>query len=236
MNVEIDITRECNFSCPGCDRLCNLKKTNPRSIMNMEDVKILHNHLKGYKINILAVMGGEPTLNPDFLEICNFLYNNIKYNKFVIRTNYSNPILLDELIKICPDTIIETSNKTKDIKSIMDYKLNNHLNFLFSPTENSSLLYKDTICNVHRYAGYGCCKYNGRVVWSICCASISLLIILNKEDLLCNSLSECIQNKENIENNICKHCMYKCDNPIYIKDNDTISNCFKDGLSKYINS
>ena len=38
MNYEIDITRRCNFSCPGCNHLCNVVN-DPTSDMTAEDVE-----------------------------------------------------------------------------------------------------------------------------------------------------------------------------------------------------
>ena len=38
MNIEIDITRECNFACPSCNRMCNIMPKNPGSVMDMNDI------------------------------------------------------------------------------------------------------------------------------------------------------------------------------------------------------
>ena len=68
LRVEIDITRECNWNCSSCNRLCNIRKHNKSSYMTLSEVKSVVKQIKKaskhYKIDKLKILGGEPTIHP----------------------------------------------------------------------------------------------------------------------------------------------------------------------------
>lgn len=67
--IELDITYDCNLKCKGCNRSCGQVPT--RESMTLEQVKsfIQESIECGKKWTLINILGGEPTLHPDFLKI-----------------------------------------------------------------------------------------------------------------------------------------------------------------------
>ncbi|MBU1147432.1 MAG: radical SAM protein, partial [Candidatus Omnitrophica bacterium] len=85
--IQIDVTYVCNLKCNNCVRSCKQAPTSQR--MTVEQIKkfikeSIDNNIKWEKMRL---MGGEPTLHPDILEIVQLL---IDYRKIY-----------------CPNSIIE---------------------------------------------------------------------------------------------------------------------------------
>lgn len=91
LNVELDILRICNWACPSCNRFCDIKNSEANStIMTLDDIKQIVSQLKTVDIGKLAVIGGEPTLHPNVVEILQYLQNNIAVESLTLTTNGSN--------------------------------------------------------------------------------------------------------------------------------------------------
>jgi len=74
MNLEIDITLECNLKCAACNRLCDQVPKNPLSIMTLDDIKMIYDEIKDYRFSkYIAIIGGEPTTNPYLMDILDWL-------------------------------------------------------------------------------------------------------------------------------------------------------------------
>ncbi|MBO4587816.1 MAG: glycosyltransferase [Bacteroidales bacterium] len=71
--IELDITHDCNLKCHGCNRSCGLAPT--KECVTIEQIKAFISESKdlGIKWTLINVLGGEPTLHPDFLEIIRIL-------------------------------------------------------------------------------------------------------------------------------------------------------------------
>ena len=67
--IEIDITHECNLKCLGCNRSCGLAPTSDRIGLDAIDKLIAESKELGIHWNLINILGGEPTLHPQFLEI-----------------------------------------------------------------------------------------------------------------------------------------------------------------------
>ena len=65
--IQIEITNACNLSCANCSRLVGHHKK--PFFMTLDEVRNAIKSLDGYKGKI-GLMGGEPTLHPEFSEIC----------------------------------------------------------------------------------------------------------------------------------------------------------------------
>ncbi len=65
--IQIEITNHCNMKCPNCTRFIGHQSKN--YFMNIGDIDIALNSLEGFK-GIVGCMGGEPTLHPDFENVC----------------------------------------------------------------------------------------------------------------------------------------------------------------------
>jgi len=67
--LEIDITWECNLHCQNCDRSCSQAPTTDRMTVDQISRFVEQSKEAGKHWRRLTVMGGEPTLHPDLLEI-----------------------------------------------------------------------------------------------------------------------------------------------------------------------
>jgi hypothetical protein len=97
MNVELEITLRCNARCPQCSRHCNIFDYGP-SDMTLDQIHRFIAQVKehGEPLDILSLMGGEPTIHPDFEKIVLLLFDEL-YVKGMVRrlriaTNGRRPI------------------------------------------------------------------------------------------------------------------------------------------------
>ena len=70
--IQIDITNACPHRCSNCTRFCGHHKK--PFFMDLEDVKEAIDSLAEYP-GMVGIMGGEPTLHPQFPEIVEYLNN-----------------------------------------------------------------------------------------------------------------------------------------------------------------
>ncbi|EKD28221.1 MAG: hypothetical protein ACD_79C00384G0001 [uncultured bacterium] len=80
-SIEIDITYECNLNCINCNRMCRQAPSDER--MTLEQIrKFIDESIEnGIKWKMVRLLGGEPTLHPDVIEMLQLL---LEYKK-----NYS---------------------------------------------------------------------------------------------------------------------------------------------------
>ena len=115
------ITLRCNFECDNCVTNCNKKQAPSNEIMSLENIeRFIKDTIecnKKYKIVILS--GGEPTLHPQFKEICLMFEKANRENHFasslMICTNgYASKT--KELLKFAEEHsfVIQNSNKTEE--------------------------------------------------------------------------------------------------------------------------
>ena len=73
MNFELNITLKCNYTCANCNRMCDIFRDR-EEFMSVEQVKRFIEQIKASGgIGKLKVIGGEPLLHPNFVEIYNLL-------------------------------------------------------------------------------------------------------------------------------------------------------------------
>lgn len=77
-DVQIEITNACIYQCSNCTRFCGHHQT--PYFMEFDDVKKAINSLDGFQGNI-GIMGGEPTLHPQFVEISKYVGEKFKDRK-----------------------------------------------------------------------------------------------------------------------------------------------------------
>ena len=68
--IQIDVTNACVFQCSNCTRFCGHHKKN--FFMDFDTFKQAVDSLEGY-VGTIGIMGGEPTLNPDFERMAEYL-------------------------------------------------------------------------------------------------------------------------------------------------------------------
>lgn len=70
MNViQIDVTNICNLTCSNCTRFCGHYTKNKLYFMDLEYYEKALISVKNFP-SIVGMIGGEPTLHPDFLQMC----------------------------------------------------------------------------------------------------------------------------------------------------------------------
>ena len=102
--IEIDITYDCNLKCISCNRSCTQAPSKEDSISIKQIHKFIEESIEiSKKWELINILGGEPTLHPNFLEIVELILN-------------------EYILKYSPDTILQiTSNGyTEDTKKILN--------------------------------------------------------------------------------------------------------------------
>ena len=164
LRFEIDITRECNWNCNSCNRLCNIKKKNASSYMSLAEIKSIVRQIKNiskqYNISKLKILGGEPTLHKQFREICyivkDYLWNVVQNHNILVGTNGSNNSIYKDFIVNEMKFKIIGDDKTLPFKNI------EHRNMLLSPTENRQQI-AAAPCWIYHECGICAFKENGKV-------------------------------------------------------------------------
>ncbi|HOK40426.1 MAG TPA: radical SAM protein [bacterium] len=87
--VIIELTEDCNLSCVHCNRVKGKK------FISIDEYKFILNELKKLGTYRVFFTGGEPTINPDFLDIIDLTIKEKFF--FSIQTNGTN--ITNELIK-----------------------------------------------------------------------------------------------------------------------------------------
>ena len=125
----IMLTYRCNLKCPYCfaNEFVNKDNTN----ITLENFKEAVNFITKEGPARIGLIGGEPTLHPEFDEILNILINN----RFVSEcTIYTNGILLDKFMKkiVHPKfRLLVNCNSSKDIGEASFNKMRENLDVLF---------------------------------------------------------------------------------------------------------
>ena len=227
--IELNITLECNWKCPCCVRLCNIKNKNPNSVMNLDDISYITSEIKKiglHNFEHITIIGGEPTLNPNFVEICHYLKNNLDI-KLEVSTNSSNNSKYKSIIEKMGIRYYTFGNVDNMYKKEIS-----HINFYISPTENSQSMRVD--CGLN--CGVSICKINNELIYSHCSNQIFLAYMLKSQDLLYRNLKDVMDSDSyhnRVTDNVCKHCQFMSRYRIKFHKNSTISNCFKNGLELY---
>ena len=73
--IQIDITNACHKACSNCTRFCG-QHAKP-SFMDLETFKKAVDSMEGFN-GIVGIMGGEPTLHPQFAEMMEYYASKIK--------------------------------------------------------------------------------------------------------------------------------------------------------------
>lgn len=80
-----DITSVCNLNCTNCSVFCGLREP---YFITLEEFKQQLSNLKNkIPISFVSFCGGEPTLHPQFMDLCKELFNQIPNCNFQIITN-----------------------------------------------------------------------------------------------------------------------------------------------------
>ena len=104
--IELNVTELCNRTCSFCPRHDPKVYPNQKLHMSLDTVYVLKKQLKGFLGQIQLCGSGEPTLNPNILEICNILK---EFNTEVVTNGdcfTKNKFTVDQLLHAGVDNIL----------------------------------------------------------------------------------------------------------------------------------
>lgn len=114
--LEIDLTYRCNLACPNCNRSCS-QVPRPIDIPVEQIAKLIaETSEQKYCWDRIRVLGGEPTLHPQFLEIVQLLRafrkSTLPLLQIVVCTNgYGRKV--QQMLNCLPnDVVIKNTNKS----------------------------------------------------------------------------------------------------------------------------
>lgn len=240
MNIELDITRECNFCCPSCNRLCDIYPKNPKSIMNLDEIKDIIQQINDSNIKLerFVIMGGEPSTHPDLCNICLYISQNLKVevDNIYIKTNGSNNKYVYDCLKGTNVKFLrdEWSNNNKDTKKL---KYSKHINIYDMDTLNYKDNYDDCIILIKD--GINIYKFNNEIRYTFCsCASYISRLLQIENNFTFTTFKEILNcDKSLYYKNICPYCaLYTKDyfrnyTGNKVSESDKISDCFKSGIN-----
>lgn len=129
--IEIDITYRCNLNCEGCNRSCSQATTEEQ--MSVAQIKKFVEESVKHQIRWekIGILGGEPTLHGNLLEIINIL---LVYKQqycpnalIILATNGVGNIVNNVLSKVSGEILIDNSKK--------NVKYFSHTNFNNAPAD-----------------------------------------------------------------------------------------------------
>ena len=161
--IEIDITYDCNLKCKSCNRSCT-QAPSKDDYMTVEQIKkfIEESIELGKKWELINILGGEPTLHPDLLEIVRLIYEEyiLKHSPNTILQITSNGYSQEsrDILSKLPDS----PNIVVDKRS---FKTSNKIDYFtpfnLAPIDTQKYRESDFSkgCWVTSYCGIGLNKY-----------------------------------------------------------------------------
>jgi len=204
--IEIDITYECNLKCLGCNRSCTQLPTT--EAMKFSDIK---NFVKESieikkKWELINILGGEPTLHPEFIKIIDFIHNEyiMEHSPETILQIVSNGF--EERSRVlCEDMKEKYKNVRIDYGS---YKTNKVVEY-FSPFNDAPIddeKFKNSDfkkgCWVTSYCGIGLNKDG----YYACAVAGGIDRIIHKNMFITKLTEITDENLEKQLNEFCKYC------------------------------
>ena len=238
MNYEIEITRRCNYKCPGCNHLCNIVP-DPSSDMTSGDVASIVDQINALDPSpgLIIVIGGEPTIHPKCVEFCRYIKDNLRRGgELLLDTNFSHP----DVCSRCEEVGFKLRDYkgSRDPEEVFRRKADYHFNVLLSPKDEHQVAIDPKKCNVlNGLGGSWSCgmsihRYRGSVRWCWCPGGSSICKLLQREEFMFPTL-EALFNSDVSEfrRTICPHCQYLARPQIMARDSaGRVSACFRKGL------
>ena len=167
--VEINANFSCNLACKGCNRLCNLTQLDKP--MSVEQIALFVKKLgeEGKRVSRIKLVGGEPTLHPQFMEICEVLSSGVQQEligKVVVNTN-----------GVTQNQFVGKTLPTGVFWKCSPPRRKQHRPFLWSPKDLG--LASHGPCKMPKVCGYSL-DVRG---WLPCSAAIAIARLFNLEHL-----------------------------------------------------
>ncbi|MCK9544336.1 MAG: radical SAM protein [Novosphingobium sp.] len=200
--IGLDITYACNLKCMNCNRLCNCFPR-PKSMLTINDVNqfVSDSEELKKKWQEVTVVGGEPTLHPDFEVIMEILLKYTRKNniKLVVLTNgypVTSPVL-QKLVDNNPEIVVANTFKSPNVHP-------SHIPMTIAPVDINFYYEDNNPCDVPVRCGMGMNK-NGYFACNSA-ASIDDVLQLGLGVKCLNDLNE--KNLRENAKKICKYCGY----------------------------
>ncbi|MFD1016194.1 glycosyltransferase [Winogradskyella rapida] len=156
--IEIDITYECNLKCINCNRSSTQAPIKEgMSLIQIQEF-IQESTTLNKKWELINLLGGEPTIHRDFIEIVNSILNNyiIPYSPETILQVTSNGF--GDIVQAKLKQLPQHKNLIIDYASFKDERVVPYFSpFNDAPIDNKSLSYQEYSkgCWVTSYCGIG---------------------------------------------------------------------------------
>lgn len=189
MNLELNITLDCNQSCYNCNRMCNIYKNRTEN-MSLSQIDKFIGHCKEKPLQKVKVLGGEPLLHPQFLEI---------YHKLLKATEEG----YIKLIKVNTNKTIKIPDlpKTEKVRWLgKKWIMKKHEPFLWHPKDLGYNIKPQYNCDTMKKCGISLDKYG----YLPCSPAIMLVRLFNLTHLYRYEMPKEIWGLEEV----CQHCIF----------------------------
>lgn len=209
MIIEMDITYRCNAKCLNCCRFCNMQDLGfdfSDSDITLDQVKRFIDQVKRTKkqVSSISVMGGEPLLHPNIVEIATLLKNELVDNHHI------------KSFSIISNKILNPPKELKRMEVLIEnyipprFKSKHHRCTLVAPVD---LAQETKICNLPKNSGIGFSKYG----YTPCAAGGAIIRLFKLYDLIKYELPKSENDWGDISK-LCRLCQASAKKPLKESD------------------
>jgi hypothetical protein len=193
--VELNITFECNLACVNCNRLCNLVELDKPMTVDQVALYVQRLRESGKKLRRTKVVGGEPTIHPQFMEICEVLSEGTRDGTVGSVTVNTNGTTLDDFRGKLPKGV-RFKRSRPNIKE--------HLPMMWAPADVG--MESHGYCKMPRKCGFSLDSRG----WLPCSPGTAITRLFGKEHLYM-PLDGPIPTTTWGINDLCPHCIFSTD-------------------------
>lgn len=218
MNIEFEITLRCNAKCPSCSRHCPYLDYDRESDVTMGQLSRFMAEVKSYseqhtRVDMIHIMGGEPTLHPLFGAIVSFIKDRLLSHGHIRRLQ----VVTNGIIPIDPKLEVPTTISRPEEKGP------EHRCMLVAPCDTGQAL---KTCPVP----YDCGVSFGAYGWWPCGAGGAICRLFGLEQYRRGTIPEDEDDFPD-RNDMCKLCQAKAVKYMFVKEfGDITSRSFQDAL------
>jgi len=113
--IEIDIIEQCNYRCKACSRSCGNAPSAERMTIEQIEVFVNDSIRLNWQWNSIMIIGGEPTMHPNLLEIIKVIKKYKDFNRAcIIRLMTNGSDVAKKVLPVIPSwVVIQNNAKTK---------------------------------------------------------------------------------------------------------------------------
>ncbi len=161
--IEIDITYSCNLKCNNCNRSCSQAPTNTYMTIGQIQKFISQAKESKHKFRTIRILGGEPTLHPDLLEILALLLNFRDYYApetiIELATNGYGTFVKKTIESLPKEVVVINTHKSRpDVESFEPFNLapRDFTNFTEEDYLNACWITEECGIGLNMYGYYHC--------------------------------------------------------------------------------